>query len=146
MGWTILGAACMLATLGSDVGAQPAASNSTRSTQAGVYTADQAARGEEVYGNVCSGCHQTGSHTGAAFAMTWSGRPLSDLFEYISQSMPKTDPGSLTRRQNAQVVAYLLKLNGMPAGDAELPADTITLKRIRIDKAGAAPGRGNDRR
>jgi hypothetical protein len=47
--------------------------------------------------------------------------------------MPKTEPGSLSKEEYASIVAYLLKLNGMPAGKQPLPADTAALGKIRID-------------
>jgi hypothetical protein len=47
--------------------------------------------------------------------------------------MPKSAPGTLTRREYTQVTAYLLKMNGMPAGAGELPADSMALTRIRIE-------------
>ena len=37
--------------------------------------------------------------------------------------------------EDAQVVAYLLKLNGQPAGSAELPSDSLVLKTIRFEAA-----------
>ena len=49
--------------------------------------------------------------------------------------MPKNDPGILTPREYADLSAYLLMLNGMPAGSAELPADAAALEKIRIDTA-----------
>ena len=55
-----------------------------------------------------------------------------DMFEYVSQSMPTNDPGSLSAQDNADVVAYLLRLNSMPAGMTELPTDGAVLKMIRI--------------
>jgi S-disulfanyl-L-cysteine oxidoreductase SoxD len=47
--------------------------------------------------------------------------------------MPKNEPGSLAPEEYADVLAYLLQLNGMPAGERDLPADSTALKRIRID-------------
>jgi hypothetical protein len=47
--------------------------------------------------------------------------------------MPKTDPGSLDPHDVADLVAYLLKLNHMPAGPNELSSDTSALRRIGID-------------
>jgi hypothetical protein len=49
--------------------------------------------------------------------------------------MPKSEPGTLTPDEYAQVLAYLLELNGMPAGDVELPPDPEAMKTIRIDMA-----------
>ena len=73
------------------------------------------------------------SHTGAAFTATWNHRELSVLYAYLTTKMPKNDPGSLAPQEYADVLAYVLKMNGMPAGAAELPADTVQLKAIRIE-------------
>jgi mono/diheme cytochrome c family protein len=103
------------------------------STAAGVYSAAQAVRGEETYMNVCVACHPAGTYTTALFRANWDGRPLSDLFTQVSETMPKQEPASLTPKEYAQVVAYLLKINDAPAGKTELLPDVETLKKIRIE-------------
>jgi hypothetical protein len=120
---------------------QQAASTPHRSTLTGVYSAEQASRGEELYAGMCKSCHTTASHTGVAFQKSWDGRSLSDLFVYISTKMPKNEPGSLAPEEYADLLAYLLKLNQMPVGAAELPPDTIVLGAIRIDTRAASPRR-----
>jgi mono/diheme cytochrome c family protein len=105
----------------------------SRTTQTGVYSAEQAARGEDVYAGMCKSCHAAATHTGVAFEKSWDGRSLSELFGYISTKMPKNEPGSLAPEEYADVLAYLLKLNQMPVGKTELPPDTIVLGRIRIE-------------
>jgi hypothetical protein len=58
--------------------------------------------------------------------------------------MPKNEPGSLAPEEYADLLAYLLKLNQMPVGPTELPADTMVLKTIRIEgRPAAAPSRQN---
>ena len=130
--WTFLLAGCILAALPNDAVAQHAAATA-RSTQAGVYTAEQALRGSDVYAGMCQSCHTAASHTGAVFESTWGGRPLSDLFAFIVLRMPKNEPGSLSREEYADVLAYLLKMNQMPEGSTELPPDSTELRTIRID-------------
>jgi mono/diheme cytochrome c family protein len=108
-----------------------------RSTLAGVYTTDQAAYGKEVYEGSCYSCHLSlGNHTGPVFRAHWTGRGLSDLFRYISATMPKNDPGTLSPEDNAALTAYLLQLNGMPAGSVAVSTDTLALRVIRIDTVG----------
>jgi cytochrome c5 len=107
-----------------------------QSTMAGVFTAPQAARGEETYMGVCVSCHPAGTYKAAGFKANWRGRPLSDLFDQVREKMPKNDPASLSQTEYVQVVAYILKINGVPAGDIELPADAEALKKIRIDLPG----------
>jgi mono/diheme cytochrome c family protein len=116
--------------------ASPApAPDSSRSTRAGVYSPAQAARGSDIYALSCANCHQPVTHTGPGFVAKWDRRPLLDLFEFIRATMPKNEPGTLSRREYIQVLAYLLKMNGMPAGPQELPADSAALRKIRIEFA-----------
>lgn len=133
-GWTGAAALCMLATLTREAAAQTQAQPApARSTRAGVYTVEQANRGRDIYAGMCQSCHPAASHTGVTFKNNWGGRPLSDLFGFMRERMPKNEPGSLAPEEYADVLAYLLKLNAMPAGQRELPPDSLVMKRIRID-------------
>jgi S-disulfanyl-L-cysteine oxidoreductase SoxD len=154
-GWTIAVAACMLAgaglasigTAGAQTAKRPASTathttgGSTKaaaaytgpSTLSGVYTAEQAGRGKDVYAGSCRSCHTPASHTGAMFKKWWVGKRLSDLYTFVATYMPKNDPGSLAPEDAADVVAYLLKMNAMPVGPAELPPDADSLKKVKIE-------------
>ena len=68
---------------------------------------------------------------GGAFTSNWNDLTVGDLFERIRTTMPLDNPGRLSRQQNADVIAFVLKANNWPAGAAELPADSA-LKQIRI--------------
>lgn len=117
---------------------EPAA---TRSVWDGVYTEEQAKRGEAVYHKECAACHGdmlTGGEsapplTGGAFQSNWNGLTLGDLFERIRKTMPQTKPGSLTRQQNADVLAFMLSINKFPAGKTELYRQAEMLKEIRFE-------------
>ena len=109
-----------------------------RTTLAGVYSDQQAARGQDVYAGMCKSCHTAATHTGVAFEKSWNGHPLSELFGFISTRMPKNEPGSLAPEEYVDVLAYLLKLNQLPAGSVELPPDTTVLAQIRIETHAAA--------
>ena len=104
-----------------------------RPASSGVYTAEQAAKGEDAYGANCMGCHNTAAHMGDVFVSNWAGRPISEFYGFISSAMPKNEPGSLAPQEYASIVAYILKLNGMPAGKEPLPSDEAVLARIRFD-------------
>ena len=67
--------------------------------------------------------------------MNWTGQTLDDLFERIQTSMPADHPGTLSRAANADIVAYILKANKLPAGKNELPSDAEALKRIQFEAA-----------
>lgn len=120
--------------------AAPEAEAQARSTMSGVYTSDQAVKGREVFNSNCLGCHTTASHQGTAFQIKWFGRPLYDLYDYVSQAMPKAAPGTLTEDEYVWVTAYILRLNGMPAGKTELNAEPAWLKAVRVDSASRAVG------
>ena len=113
----------------------------TRSVWDGVYTEEQAKRGESTYRKFCLSCHGsllTGGETasaltGATFFSNWNGLPLDELFERIRRSMPQDQPGKLSRQQNADVLAYLLSFNKFPAGKTELPRQSEFLKEIKFE-------------
>jgi hypothetical protein len=46
--------------------------------------------------------------------------------------MPGNEPGILKPQQIADVIAYILKVNSMPAGSTEVATDKEVLKEIRI--------------
>lgn len=128
----LLLAGCILSLSGTLAAQQPAL-DSVRSTRTGVYTAGQATEGGNLYALNCASCHTPATHAGPTFAAKWDHRPLSELFGYMRRDMPKNDPGTLSKREYTLVLAYLLKLNGMPAGSDELPADSVAMKKIRLD-------------
>jgi hypothetical protein len=47
--------------------------------------------------------------------------------------MPADHPGTLSRPENADILAYILQVNKLPAGTRDLPSDAETLKRIRFE-------------
>jgi hypothetical protein len=112
------------------------APNAGASTLTGIYSPEQARRGEDTYMSLCVGCHPAGTYATEAFKTTWSGRSLGDLFTLISETMPKNEPGSLSPQEYAQVVAYILKVNGLPAGKTDIPTDIARLKQIRFELPG----------
>ncbi len=97
-----------------------------RDASSGVYTEEQAAAGEEVFKSICSECHKPGMPIwGTEFQGRWmTGRSLWNLYEFISLSMPGERGGTLDEQQYLDVVTYLLKINGYPAGQTPLP-DTM---------------------
>ena len=107
-------------------------SRSPISSLTGVYSPAQARRGADNYRKFCSACHSTATHSGDAFKTTWGGRSTAELFDYLRTTMPNDNPGKLSRKQYADIVAYLLQLNGMPAGAQALSAETGRLEQIRI--------------
>lgn len=112
--------------------AHGAAGQSGGSVLDGVFTESQASRGEATFRRVCSACHDTNEFSGGRFRLTWVGQSAADLYDTIATLMPEGDPGSLTPAQYAGVVAYLLQLNGYPAGEAALPTSLSALRGLEI--------------
>jgi S-disulfanyl-L-cysteine oxidoreductase SoxD len=107
----------------------------------GVYTADQAKRGDSLYKEQCAQCHGDkleGSGpmpalSGVDFVKNWAGKPVADLFEKTQTSMPATAPGSLSPQQTADILAYVFSVSSQPAGTTELPSAVEPLKAITFD-------------
>lgn len=131
-------AAAVLARLAD---AEPAAS-----VWDGVFSEDQAARGRQVYFGACGLCHgrrlngapddpdmlSTPPLARARFLRVWEGRSLATLLAYTRLTMPEDNPASLSDEEYADVVAYMLSMSRMPAGDDQLPADARGLANITI--------------
>jgi cytochrome c len=106
----------------------------------GVYSREQADRGEKVYVEQCARCHgdtlggveSAPPLAGDVFNNNWEGVALADLFERMRSSMPQDKPGSLSRSQNVDVLAHMLRVGGFPAGDKELDAQAGALTQIKF--------------
>ena len=146
--------AIVAATLGS-FGVFAAQSDNT-SVWDGVFTSDQAARGEDAYAQECAPCHLDDllgdgiapALTGAGFDFRWSDLSVGDMFASIRATMPQGAPASLSVETYVAIISYLLQENGLPAGDRELPPDESSLSSIIIhaepaESDAAASGRGS---
>ena len=112
----------------------------------GVYTSAQATRGEAQFQTNCSECHDgdldprsTASRlVGDRFMDRWREDSLGYLFGFVSTSMPRRAPASLTEDVYLDVVSFLMRSNGFPAGERPLTKDA--LEDIRMErKSGPAP-------
>lgn len=117
----------------------PSSGQSQEAIQArdGVYTDLQARRGEVIYTAACADCHGARDFSGTSFMRRWGNVPIGALFQHVQTTMPDMAPGILTDRQTAEIMAYVLSLNGFPAGDDELPSASDALGRIRMDQPDA---------
>ena len=129
---------------------QAPGTSSTESSQTvwdGIYTEEQAKRGGPLYSERCASCHAadlTGGETAPAlasaeFKSNWSGLSVDDLFERIKVSMPADNPGSLSRQQTADTLAFVLSRGGFPAGKTELAREAEVLKQIRFEATKPSP-------
>lgn len=113
----------------------------SRSSWDGVYTLEQAARGQAGYSVACLSCHgeqldgfdAAPGLRGGRFLSSWNGVNLGDMLERTRITMPLESPGTLSRQEVADVLAYILSMNGFPAGEGELPRQTAILRGISFE-------------
>ena len=111
-----------------------------RSIRDGVYSDAQALRGELNYRSSCGRCHSDDlmgdrdapALVGGAFTTRWGGQTVDDLFQSVKRTMPQEAPDTLGPAAYADIVSYIIKSNGHPAGASDLPIDA--LKQIGIPK------------
>lgn len=108
----------------------------------GLYTESQAARGAVKYAEACASCHGNeleGAQfapplVGDPFKMRWAGGSAGDLFIVIKATMPADHPDTLSGKDCADLIAFLFKTNGLPAGQSELGDELPALQSIVIPK------------
>lgn len=115
-----------------------------RSVKEGVYTTDQANAGKTVYTEQCASCHGTMTSTTPdmapllndwVFQEAWKNKSVGELFERIRTTMPQNKENTLSPQRTAEIVAYILSANQLPAGSAALAEDVEALKQIQLDAA-----------
>lgn len=124
----------------------PLQAQTAKSVLDGVYLPAQAASGQEMYPNTCAGCHgptlagAAGPQlAGAQFVSHWKDKTVGDLFEKIKTTMPPTMPGSLSPDATADLVSFLLRINGYTAGTTRLAIEAAPLKAVKMaDPPGGA--------
>jgi len=118
-----------------------ASGQSTKSVWNGVYSSEQATRGGDLYRIKCAECHgddlegreRTPALAGGAFGQRWDGATLKKLFERMEE-MPPDDPAArLAPKQYADLLAFLLSANNIPAGTTALVADKDALAAIKYN-------------
>lgn len=113
------------------------------STRDGVYTTQQALAGADLFSRTCAICHgvdMRGGEAGPAllgnlFWDTWSGQPVSALFELTRTTMPVTNPDGFSGAQYAELLAFILQQNGLPAADEALGASATVLLDITLERS-----------
>jgi Cytochrome C oxidase, cbb3-type, subunit III len=111
----------------------------------GVYTADQAKRGQAGYEAKCASCHRAdlGGFSGPPlkgdlFMDRWREFKLSVLFDLIKTTMPADNPGGLSAVAYLDIQAYILQANEIPAGTKELTAQ-VPPATLFVGKNGPKP-------
>ena len=108
----------------------------------GVYSAQQAERGETAFQEACSRCHGVdllgavpgagGSGGGNApilvgdrFMDRWREDNLVELFTLVRSSMPRQASTSVSDAIKIDIFAFVLRENGFPAGTEDLRMDAL---------------------
>ncbi len=112
----------------------------------GVYSQEQAKRGEVAYHGPCGLCHgrrldgapddpdmrPSPPLSRAKFTRNWSGRSLASLYAYARATMPQSNPGYMPDQTYVDIIAHMLSMTGAPAGETELTPDPALLATIVI--------------
>jgi cytochrome c len=117
------------------------AQSTSRSVWDGIYTEAQAKRGSTVYHQHCASCHgplleggeTAGPLVGPIFLSNWNGVSVGDMFERTRMSMPQDKPGTISRQNMADVLAFVFSENKFPAGKTELVRQSEMLKQIKFE-------------
>lgn len=108
----------------------------------GVFSETQASRGEALYQEHCAGCHGAElvssdpdypNLTAPQFRWNWGKKTLAERLQRVRSSMPPTAKDSLPVQDYLDVITFILKVNGYPAGSGELKADSTELSAIIVD-------------
>lgn len=132
----------LVAALAVAVAAVAVVAGQTKTVWDGVYSDGQAGRGKKGYITHCAECHNEGLQGGDLapalkgddFLLQWNDKSMAELFERTQKTMPQSNPGGLMPQETADILAYVLQVNRMPAGQADLPSDAAALKAITITK------------
>jgi mono/diheme cytochrome c family protein len=107
----------------------------------GVYTDAQADRAQVAFGASCARCHTLSGEgnrplSGDKFWQGYTQRTVGDLLTFVTTNMPNGAGGSLSASAYNDLVALILKSNGLPAGTTEITPEAIAKVQI-IPKGGA---------
>lgn len=102
------------------------------------YSTTQASRGMQLYSEKCLLCHgpdlaagQFGpSLKGTRFRRAWGGKPVAELFVYLSRNMPPGKAPTISPEDHADLLAFILQGNGVAGGRKPLPSDPEAMTGI----------------
>ncbi len=110
----------------------------------GVYTADQAKRGQTAYLQYCVTCHKPdllgieAAMKGEPFIERRREDNLETLFLDMKATMPRGNPGGLPDQTYTDIISYLLESNEMPDGKTELKPERLEDIQL-VGKGGPRP-------
>ncbi len=136
----VVGGLAMVAVRAAPAPTEVPQADPTRTIRDGVYTVEQAARGRQLYEAICIRCHGEdllGANArplaGDAFIRDWGGLTLDHFYER-AKTMPPGAAARLADDEYLDVVTYVLEVNAVPAGEAEL--ETHMLPDIMVEGEG----------
>ena len=100
--------------------------------------------GELAYDKNCASCHgevlNDGEFApplkGQSFIQNWGGKTLDKLFIKTASTMPTAAPNSLGDQTYTDILAYLLKNNGVAVGKTKLATNPEMLAKLLMPAAG----------
>jgi polar amino acid transport system substrate-binding protein len=103
------------------------------------FTSAQAAAGAKTYAAKCAQCHGAKLEGVSAPALKGSslqstGQNTGQLFKFITEQMPAGNPGSLSKQEYVNLIAFILKENGSPAGSKPLSYEAASSSHDPIGK------------
>jgi PQQ-dependent dehydrogenase (methanol/ethanol family) len=115
------------------------------SSAAGYYTEQQAAYGKTLYAAQCAQCHGTELEGGVAPTLSGPGFTgkwgvAGRVHDITAGSMPPSAPGKLGEPAYLDILAYILRVNGLPAGAEALTVQSSRVIDLRTAVAAVRPG------
>jgi PQQ-dependent dehydrogenase (methanol/ethanol family) len=128
--------------LAAAAGCEPALADGT-----GWYAPPQVAQGRWEYSQKCGVCHGqqlegagAPALKGKTFIERWNGKKLSDFYEFVHGDMPLGLGASLPSQEYADIIAYLLAQNGLPAGSERFTPYSPRDRVLELSAAAASGG------
>jgi PQQ-dependent dehydrogenase (methanol/ethanol family) len=111
------------------------------------FSAEQVGQGRYQYAQHCAVCHGTQSQGGGApalkgaeFVAQWHSKTLKEFYDYVHDSMPLGQGGTLEGQVYADIVAFLLAQSGVPAGNEKFTPATPMERALSLGGSVAVGG------
>jgi len=113
-----------------------------RTVWSGVYSKPEAERGKETAARLCGSCHGAELKGGTAVRLTgpqfferWDNLRLRDVVVQIQGTMPHGRDFFVPAGSTREVIAFMLRESGVPAGEERMPENLSVLGDILITRA-----------
>ncbi len=113
-----------------------AQTNPPKTVWSGVYSQEQAAKGQQEYTTRCSRCHgaelqgtQSNGLVGKDFMERWREDSVGSLYEFVSNGMPPANRGGgrplISVPEYLDILSYIFSMNQFPAGPKPLATEGL---------------------